>query len=107
MEFAYIIGLTVALGGLTLIDWRYKLAWFYAPKRTGLTLAVAIAAFIIWDIMGIWLGIFFHGGSEWALPLRLAPEFPLEELFFLALLTYNTLIVYRYVEKHQQKKVRE
>lgn len=50
--------------------------------------------FIIWDILGIALGIFFHGDSPYSLPFRIAPEFPIEELFFLYLLTYTTLVVY-------------
>ncbi len=44
-------------------------------------------------------GIFFHGGSTWTLPLRLILNFPLEELFFLAFLTYVTLVVYRFLER--------
>lgn len=97
----YLIGLIISLGCLALIDWRYKLAFFYDRKRTLFTLFVAIGLFSIWDILGIWLGIFFHGGSDLTLSLRLFPEFPLEELFFLALLTYSTLIVYRFIEKRK------
>lgn len=96
MMFAYLIGLCIAIGCLMLVDWRYKLAFFSHWKRTALTLGAAIGLFIIWDFLGIWLGIFFHGGSDWTLPARLAPEFPIEELFFLFLLTYVTLLVYRF-----------
>jgi lycopene cyclase domain-containing protein len=62
------------------------------------TVVVAMLIFIVWDYFGISLGIFFHGGSQYTLPLRLAPEFPLEELFFLFLLTYSTLIIYHGVQ---------
>ena len=98
MEWLYLLGLTIAISGLGLIDRAYKLAFFHDFKRTAATLGIAIALFAVWDILGINLGIFFHAGSEFTLPLRLIPEFPLEELFFLMLLTYVSLIVYRYVQ---------
>jgi len=93
----YLIGLLVTIGCMVLIDYRFKLAFFHNAKQTALTLIVAIGLFIVWDVIGIRLGIFFHGGSELTLPIRLANEFPLEELFFLLLLTYVTLIVYRFL----------
>jgi len=95
MQWLYLSGLVLALSCLVLIDWRYKLAFFYASKRAILTLTIAIGLFIIWDFFGIRLGIFFHGGSDYTLPIRLFPEFPIEELFFLALLTYSALLIYR------------
>ena len=99
MAFAYLGGLLFSILCLAIIDWRYKIAFFNQPKRTALTLLVAIGLFIIWDFLGIRLGIFFHGGSSFTLPLRLAPEFPLEEIFFLLLLTYVTLLIYLAVQR--------
>lgn len=95
----YLAALWVSIAGLAVIDWRYKLAFWYNRARTLRVLGIAIAIFITWDILGIAFGIFFHGGSLYTLPLRLLPEFPLEELFFLALLCYTTLIVYRGLER--------
>lgn len=99
MMFLYLAGLLVALACLGLIDWRYKLAFFSDARRTAATLGITIALFVVWDILGINLGIFYHGGSAYTLPVRLLPEFPIEELFFLFLLTYVALIVYRFVQK--------
>lgn len=93
------MGLIFSIGCLMLIDWRYKLALFYKPKQAILTLAISISLFIIWDVIGIALGIFFHGGSNLTLPVRIAPEFPIEEIFFLFLLTYVVLIAYRFFSK--------
>lgn len=98
MMFFYLIGLITAIVCLGLIDWRYKLAFFFDAKRTAVTLSMAIALFVVWDILGINQGIFFHGGSAYTLPVRLLPEFPIEELFFLLLLTYVALIIYRFVQ---------
>ena len=97
----YLIGLVVAISCLALIDYRFKLAFFFDKKRTVATLSTAIALFVVWDVLGIWLGIFFHGGSTLTLPFRIIPEFPIEELFFLLLLTYTTLVAYRFLEKRK------
>jgi lycopene cyclase domain-containing protein len=102
MEWIYFIGLSVSLLCLSFIDYRFKLAFFHDARRTAITLAVAIGLFIIWDILGITLGIFYHGGSSFTLPVRLLPEFPIEELLFLTLLTYVTLLAYRWFERVQQ-----
>ena len=95
----YLIGLIVAIGCLLLIDWRFKIALFGHTRQALLTLFAVIGLFVVWDVLGIQLGIFFHGGSELTLPVRLMSEFPLEELFFLFLLTYVTLIAYQFMRR--------
>lgn len=101
MQWLYLICLIIATGCLVLIDRKWKLAFFYDVRRTAVTLGMAIWLFAVWDIFGITAGIFFHGGSAFTLPFRIIPEFPIEELFFLFLLTYITLLIYRFVEKRQ------
>lgn len=54
-----------------------------------------MAIFLVWDVLGISLGIFFSGGSPYTLPYMVAPELPVEEFFFLFLLCYITLLIYR------------
>ena len=95
MAWLYLGGLLFSLAGLTTLDWRHKLAFWHDARRTALTIGSAVAIFIVWDLLGVGLGIFYHGGSALTLPLRIAPEFPVEELFFLALLCYVTLLIYR------------
>lgn len=98
MQWFYLIGLLIGITGLLLIDRRWKLAFWRDHKRTIATVTAAIVIFVLWDLIGISLDIFFHGGSPYTLPFRLAPEFPLEEIVFLFLLTYSTLIVYHGVQ---------
>lgn len=93
--FLYLISLLIGIVGMTIIDRRFKLAYWYDHRRTIITLGLCIAMFIAWDVLGIVLGIFFHGGSKFTLPMRIFPEFPIEELFFLYLLCYTTLVIYR------------
>jgi len=95
MQWFYLIGLLIAITGLLIIDHRWKLAFWRDTKRSTATLSVAVIIFILWDLLGISLGIFFHGGSAYSLPFRLAPEFPIEEIVFLFLLTYSALIIYQ------------
>lgn len=98
MHFAYLFALLFSLAGMITLDWRHKLALFYDRRRTMLTLAIGVAVFIVWDIAGIVLGIFFSGQSPYMSGIYLGPEFPIEELFFLTFLCYFTLIMYRLLE---------
>lgn len=95
MEWVYLGSLLFSIAGLMTLDWRHKLAFWHDARRTSMTLVFAIMIFVLWDAVGIWFGIFHHGNSPYTLPYRIVPEFPIEELFFLFLLTYVTLILYR------------
>lgn len=99
IQFAYLAVILGAMAGMAVIDWRYKLALWHDRNRTLAVLAAGVALFILWDILGIHFGIFRHGGSPYSLPLRIAPEFPIEELFFLTHLCYTTLVTYRFFER--------
>ncbi|MFZ1301832.1 MAG: lycopene cyclase domain-containing protein [Candidatus Microsaccharimonas sp.] len=98
-HFFYLAALLVAISGLFTIDAKYKLAFFYDRARTIKVIGIGMAVFIVWDILGIVLGIFLHGDSAYSLPFVIAPQFPIEELFFLFLLNYTTLILYRGIRR--------
>lgn len=93
-QWYYFMCLTVSLTGLLVIDRRFGLAFWHDARRTLAVLVLSIVFFVFWDIAGINAGVFFHGGSEYSLPFRLFAEFPLEELAFLTLLTYTSLLLY-------------
>ena len=84
--------LLFSLVGLTLIDFKFKLAFFGKAKRAALAISIPFALFIVWDLAGIAAGIFFRGHAEHLLGVTLFPEFPIEEVFFLAVLCYTTLL---------------
>jgi lycopene cyclase domain-containing protein len=95
----YLAALTVSLLGMGLIDFKHKLALFAQPVRTAITIAVAVTVFLIWDLVGISQGIFFRGEGPYLTGITIAPELPIEEVFFLTLLSYTILIAYLGVAK--------
>lgn len=95
MSFVYLLALVGALLGTGALDRRHSLAVFGgAPWRTFIIVALAVSFFLVWDLVGIAEGVFFRGSGPWMTGLLLGPELPLEELFFLILLSYSTLVSY-------------
>lgn len=90
----YLGGLLVSLCGLGLIDYRHGLALFTQPARTLATLAFSVAVFLVWDLMGIGLKVFFIGANSLLIGVNLAPNLPVEEPVFLLVLCYTLLLVY-------------
>ena len=94
MNLVYLGALLISIAGMIAIDVRHKLFFAVAPARAAIVLAVGVAFFLVWDVAGIDLGIFFRGNPGLLTGVLLAPELPLEELFFLTLLCYLTMNVY-------------
>jgi lycopene cyclase domain-containing protein len=90
----YLLALAVSLFGLYLLDQRYKLVFFKDWLAGTVAIVVGVAFFLIWDLFGITNGIFFRGEAPSLTGLMVAPELPLEEVFFLTLLCYTTLEVF-------------
>jgi lycopene cyclase domain-containing protein len=99
MSGLYLLVLVSSLICLGLVDYRYQLALFWRRRQTVWTLALGIGFFLIWDVLGIVLDIFFTGNSPYILRVFVAPDLPIEEFFFLAVLMYSTIITYRWLEK--------
>jgi lycopene cyclase domain-containing protein len=98
-QFLYLAVLMFSISGLAVLDFQHKLVFFADLRRSLLTIAAGLGIFIVWDILGIGLGIFYYGGSRFSTGVMLLPEFPLEELFFLVLLCYVALILSNGAEK--------
>lgn len=97
MSLVYLGALLVALGCMVLLDVRLRLFFRVAPLRAAIVMAAGIAFFLLWDIAGIGAGIFFRGNPGLLTGILIAPELPLEEVFFLALLCYVTMNAYGWV----------
>jgi lycopene cyclase domain-containing protein len=91
VSFLYLAALLVSLTGMVVLDLKYRLFFAQDTRRATIVLAAGILFFLAWDLAGIGLGIFFRGGSPLLTGVVLAPELPLEEVFFLALLCYVTM----------------
>lgn len=97
--FSYLAIILLSFVGMGIIDYRYKLAGAKNLRGTIAVVLVAVVFFVLWDILGIVLGIFFSGESKYMSGIYLAPDFPVEELFFLAFLSYFTLVTYLFLEQ--------
>ena len=93
-EFAYLVALLGAIGCLALLDHRYKLVWWRNKVLAARAIVLGVMFFLLWDITGVASGIFFPGDSPYDTGWLLMPGVPVEELFFLVLLMYQTLILW-------------
>lgn len=94
MTLLYLAALLVALFGMVMLDRRFTLFFWRDARRAAIVLPVGILFFLIWDFVGVGLGVFFRGETAFMTGLQIAPEIPLEEVFFLALLCYLTMNAY-------------
>lgn len=99
MGFLYLAALLVSLTGMVVLDRRFRLFFWQDARRATVVLTTGIVFFLIWDLAGISLGVFFRGAGQWMTGILLAPELPLEEVFFLTLLSYMTMNVFAALSK--------
>ncbi|MFF9562111.1 lycopene cyclase domain-containing protein [Leifsonia sp. NPDC014704] len=92
MTFVYLGCLLVSLAAMVLLDARFRLVFWRNARRATIVLLVGLAFFLAWDAAGILLGVFARGESRLMTGVELAPELPLEEVFFLLFLCYLTLV---------------
>jgi lycopene cyclase domain-containing protein len=90
----YLLALLFSLFGLLTLDRRFKLVFFRDWVSGSIAIGTGVLFFLIWDLFGIAGGIFFRGNTPGLTGLLIAPELPIEELFFLILLCYTTLEVF-------------
>ncbi|TFC79742.1 lycopene cyclase domain-containing protein [Cryobacterium cheniae] len=91
MTFAYLLTLLVSLAAMVLLDHRFRLFFWRSPGRAAVVLGAGLVFFLVWDLFGIGLGIFYRGETTLMTGLLLAPELPVEEFFFLTFLCYLTM----------------
>lgn len=99
MGLLYLLALLIALTGMVLLDRRFTLFFWVSWRRALAVLLVGVAFFVVWDLAGIGLGIFFRGETSFMTGLQVAPELPVEELFFLTLLCYLTMNLYGFFSR--------
>lgn len=95
MPGLYLGLLLVSLAGTIALDYRWKAALFDNPRRTVLIIVLSVVFFIAWDLAGVTNGVFFKGDSNLLIGWDVATEIPIEEVFFLTLLSHLGLVAYR------------
>ncbi|MBG6084600.1 lycopene cyclase domain-containing protein [Zhihengliuella flava] len=90
----YLLILVALIGCMALLDARFRLVIWDRPLRGVLALALGTAFFLLWDLQAIHHGIFLHRASPLMTGVMLSDQLPLEELFFLIFLCYQTLILF-------------
>ena len=96
MGATYLICLIIALTALAAFDARYRLVFWRHPQAAIKVLTISVTGFVLWDLAGIALSIFYPGQSPYVTGLLFAPGLPIEEILFLALLCYLSLIIWEY-----------
>lgn len=91
MGILYLLALAIALTGMVVLDRRFTLFFWSDARRASIVLILGVAFFLVWDLSGIGLGIFFRGETSIMTGILVGPELPLEEVFFLTLLCYLTM----------------
>lgn len=94
MIVLYLLALLISLTGMVVLDRRFSLFFWQDARRAAIVLGAGVLFFLVWDLFGVGLGIFFRGETEFMTGLLIAPEVPLEEVFFLTLLCYLTMNIY-------------
>ena len=87
----YLLGLLVSLTGMVVLDRRFGLFFARDARRATVVFLAGLLFFLAWDFAGIATGVFFRGETAVLSGVLLAPELPLEEPFFLALLVYSAM----------------
>jgi lycopene cyclase domain-containing protein len=101
----YLGSLVVSLVGLGLLDYRHRLAVFAGEGvRTLVTLGIGVVFFLAWDVAGIAYGVFFRGAGPFMTGVLIGPELPIEEVFFLTLLSYVLLLSYLGVRRRRERR---
>ena len=94
MPGLYLLAILVSAAGIALLDRRFRLAFWRSRGRTIAAVLIGVAFFVAWDAVGILTGVFVKGDSPLYLGVMIAPELPLEEVFFVLFLCYLTMVVH-------------
>jgi lycopene cyclase domain-containing protein len=99
IALTYLATLLVSLGCLALVDHRWRLVLWADARRGASVLTAGTAFFLAWDVLAVHLGFYRRGEAAVMTGLQVAPGVPLEELFFVVLLCYCTLVLHRLLER--------
>jgi lycopene cyclase domain-containing protein len=94
-HLTYLVALLVPLAALAAVDRHRRLVLWAHPVRGVAVLALGSAAFLGWDLLALAHGFYRRGGSPLMTGVDVAPDLPVEELFFVLFLCYLGLVLHR------------
>ena len=94
-QWAYATLLSLIIVCLVMVDYRWQLAFYSEPRKALRVLLISLGCFALWDVAGIGAKIFYTGTSPYITRLFIVRDFPIEELLFLTVLVYTTLLMWR------------
>lgn len=104
--FGYLLSILLSIGAMMLIDHRFSLFVFRAPRRALRVLGTGTAAFLVWDVICIQLGIFGRGSGPFLTGWEIIPHLTVEEPFFLWFLCHFTMIVFTGAQRILERPTR-
>jgi len=93
----YLLSIIVPTVCMGLVDRRWRL-FLFRPGVAGralLVVGVGAVLFLGWDLIAIGADMYHRGESDAMTGIELAPELPLEELFFIVFLCYLTMVLHQ------------
>jgi lycopene cyclase domain-containing protein len=90
----YLSSLVAVLGCMALMDRRWRLFFWADARRAAVVFGAGFALFLAWDVVALRFELYERGRSELMTGIELAPDFPLEELLFVAFLPYLTMVLH-------------
>lgn len=99
MSWLYLLSILVPTVCMGLVDHRWRLFLFDRPRPALLVVAVGTVIFLVWDVVAISADMYHRGESPAMTGIELAPELPLEELFFIVFLCYLTMVLHQLLRR--------
>jgi len=99
MQLAYLGTLVLGSGCMALMDHRWRLVLWADARRALAVLGAGLVLFLAWDVAALRLGLYHRGESAGMTGVEVAPNLPLEEIFFILFLCYLTLVMHRFVHR--------
>jgi lycopene cyclase domain-containing protein len=106
VSILYLLFLCGGLSCMVLLDRRFALFFWRDGRRAAIVIAVGVAFFMLWDLFGIGLRIFRLGETRFMTGILIAPQLPLEEVFFLTFLCYLTMVLLTAVQRWFSSRTR-
>jgi lycopene cyclase domain-containing protein len=98
-QLSYLAALLLALACIALMDRRWKLVLWSDVRRGAVVLAAGVVFFLAWDLLAVHFGFYRRSGSDLMTGAQIAPDIPVEELFFVLFLCYVTLVLHTLLDR--------